>query len=106
MITEPALALIYVSIVVGTANVVLLLGLIKDYWKTYHEVKSGFTIGLLYFSTILLLQNVLATLFIALPLVLPIETQGPELHGPRIPLFLINLVQLIALSILFKITRN
>jgi hypothetical protein len=29
-----------------------------------------------------------------------------ELHGPRLPLFLINLVQLLALSILVKITRE
>jgi hypothetical protein len=29
-----------------------------------------------------------------------------EINGPRLPLFLINVVQLIALSILFKITRE
>jgi len=100
------LVLIIVAVGVGVANVCLLLGLLNAYWKTYKEVKSGFTIGLLYFSSILLIQNILATIFIALPLVIPIDFHGSEIHGPRLPLFLINIVQLIALSILFKITRK
>ncbi|MBM4242187.1 MAG: hypothetical protein FJ150_11125 [Euryarchaeota archaeon] len=100
------LVLIYVAVAVGIANVCLLLGLLNAYWETYREVKSGFTIGLLYFSSILLLQNIVATIFIALPLVIPIDFHGSEIHGPRLPLFLINIVQLIALSILFKITRK
>lgn len=106
ILAETALTLIFVSVGVGIANVGLLLGLLNAYWKTYQEVKSGFTIGLLYFASILLLQNIVATIFIALPLITPIEFSGSELHGPRIPLFLINLVQLIALLTLFKITRN
>jgi len=103
---EISLLLIVIAATVGIANIVLLLLLIKAYWKTYKQVKSGFTIGLLYFSSFLLLQNIVSTLFIALPLVIPIEVRISEWHGPRLPLFLINLVQLVALSILFKITRE
>lgn len=103
---QMSVLLIYVALVLGVANVCLLLGLLKAYWKTYKEVKSGFTIGLLYFSSFLLLQNILSTLFIVLPLLIPIEFHGSEIGGPRLPLLLINIVQLIALSILFKITRK
>ena len=98
--------LIYVAITVGIANVILLIGLLQDYWKTYKELKSEFTIGLLYFASFLLLQNTLSTIFLALPLIIPIEFHGSELGGPLLPLLLINIVQLIALSVLFKITRK
>ncbi|BDZ67036.1 hypothetical protein [Methanobacterium ferruginis] len=97
---------IFVAVAIGIANVCLLLGLLYSYWETYRQVKSKFTIGLLYFSTFLLFQNIVATIFLALPLFIPIEFHGSEISGPRLPLFLINIVQLIALSILLKITRE
>lgn len=107
MITgEIGLSLIIVAVAIGIANIILLMFLIKTYWKTYKQIKSGFTIGLLYFSSFLLLQNIVSTIFIALILVIPVDVNISELHGPRLPLFLINLVQLIALSILVKITRE
>ncbi|NYB51787.1 MAG: hypothetical protein HVN35_04410 [Methanobacteriaceae archaeon] len=97
---------IFVAVAVGILNVCLLMGLLYLYWGTYRQVKSKFTIGLLYFSTFLLFQNILSTIFLALPLFGQVEIYGPEIGGPRLPLFLINIVQLIALSILFKITRE
>jgi flagellar biosynthesis protein FliP len=100
------LLLMVVAALVGITNIILLLFLIQAYWKTYQQVKSGFTIGLLYFSSFLLLQNIVSTIFIAMPLVIPLEVVISEWHGPRLPLFLINLVQLVALFILFKITRE
>ncbi|BDZ69869.1 hypothetical protein [Methanobacterium petrolearium] len=108
---ELGLSLLIVALTVGIANVCLLLFLLKAYWKTYKQIKSGFTIGLLYFSSFLLLQNVMSTLFIAINLLIPIDINPvniyvSEIHGPRLPLFLINIVQLVALSILFKITRE
>jgi hypothetical protein len=103
---EISLTLIIIAVAVGIANVCLLLFLLNSYWKTYKEIKSGFTIGLLYFSTVLLLQNIVSTIFIAIPLLIPIDINVSELHSPRLPLFLINGVQLVALSILFKITRE
>ena len=47
------LILIYIAFVMGLANVCLLLGLLNSYWKTYKEIKSQFTIGLLYFGSFL-----------------------------------------------------
>jgi hypothetical protein len=96
----------FVAASIGIANVCLLLGLLHAYWKTYKELKSEFTIGLLYFASFLLLQNTLSTIFLALPLIIPIEFHGSELGGPRLPLLLINIVQLIALAMLYKITRK
>jgi len=103
---EIGLSLIIVAVAMGIANIVLLMFLIKTYWKTYKQIKSEFTIGLLYFSSFLLLQNIVSTIFIALLLVIPIDVKISELHGTRLPLFLVNLVQLVALSILVKITRE
>jgi hypothetical protein len=101
-----ALIIIYVALAAGMANICLLLGLLYAYWKTYKEVKSEFTIGLLFFASFLLLQNIFSAIFLTLPLIIPIEFNGPELGGPRLPLIIINLIQLVALSILFKITRK
>ena len=103
---EIGLSLIIVAVAIGIANIILLMFLLKTYWKTYKQIKSGFTIGLLYFSSFLILQNIVSTIFIALLLVIPVDANISELHGPRLPLFLINLVQLVALSILVKITRE
>jgi len=100
------LIITYVALLAGIVNVSLLLGLLYAYWKTYKELKSGFTIGLLYFASFLLLQNILSTIFLAISLVIPLEFSGSELSRPRLPLLFINLIQLVALSILFRITRK
>lgn len=98
----------YLALSVGIINVCLMMGLIYFYGRTYQEIKSGFTIGLLYFASLILLQNVFTTLYLAMQLIFPpaFVTSIAEVHEPIKPLFFINLVQLIALSILFRITRN
>lgn len=101
--------MIYLAFVVGIANVSLLLGLLSTYWKTYKEVKSQFTIGLLYFASVLLIQNILVTIALALPLIIPIipfQIPVSDFGRPHIGLFFINIIQLVALSILYKITRE
>jgi hypothetical protein len=100
---------IYVTVVVGVANVCLLLGLLHTYWRTYKEVKSQFTIGLLYFASFLLIQNVLATIFMGIPLLLPVlpfPVPDSDFVRPHFALLFINLIQLVALSILYRITRE
>ena len=101
--------ILYLALVFGVINVCLLAELLYSYWKTYKEVKSGFTIGLLYFASLILIQNIFITLFLGVQLILPpipSGIPGSEFHEPRIPLFFVNLIQLVALSILFKITRD
>jgi hypothetical protein len=101
--------LIYIAIAVGIANVLLLIGLINVYWKTYKKVKSKFTIGLLYFASFLLIQNILVTITAAIPLLIPVvpyEIPDYDFGRPHIALFFINLIQLVALSILYRITKE
>ena len=101
--------LLYTSVAIGTANVILLIGLLYAYWKTYKEIKSKFTIGLLYFASFLLLQNIAITFASALPLLLPhipYNVPSYDLDRPHIGFLFVNLVQLIALSILYKITKE
>lgn len=100
--------LIYIAFGIGLANVCLLLGLLNSYWKTYKEIKSQFTIGLLYFASFLLVQNILVTLASVIPLIIhlvPFKISNTE-FGPQIVFILVNMIQLIALSILYKITRE
>ena len=100
--------LIYIAFAIGLANVCLLLGLLNSYWKTYKEIKSQFTIGLLYFASFLLVQNILVTLASVIPLVIhvvPFRISNTE-FGPQIVFILVNMIQLVALSILYKITRE
>ncbi len=96
--------IIYAAIVVGIANIGLLSGLFYFYWDSYKQMKSKFTIGLLYFALILLVQNILAILALLVFAILGIEIH--ELGGTEVysVLLLVTLAQLIALSILFKIT--
>lgn len=100
------LLLISIALVVGVVNIFLLIGLLNAYWKTYKEVKSEFTIGLLYFATFLLLQNLVSAIFLSVPLIMPVEFYVSEIRGPILPLFLINMVQIVALTILYKITKK
>ncbi|MBF4475661.1 MAG: hypothetical protein PHY53_04975 [Methanobacterium formicicum] len=107
MIIEPGLLYIikYVAIGVGVANVCLLLGLFYIYWNSYKDMKSEFTIGLLYFTLVLLVQNIAATTFlILLNFAVPEPSETLEAIEHLFELFFINIIQLLALSILFKIT--
>lgn len=110
-INPTIVVLIYLSFAVGIANVCLLMILLYTYWKTYKEVKSKFTIGLLYFTSFLLIQNLLVTLAVIIPLLIQlVPFHIPEFESdllrPHFALFVINLIQLVALTILYMITRE
>ncbi len=97
--------IIYVAISVGIINVGLLLGLVYFYWGSYKQLKSKFTVGLLYFTGILLAQNILVTLALVVLLILGKgelnQLEGLEHYSI---LLLVNTAQLIALIVLSKIT--
>ena len=96
--------IISASIIIGFGNIGVLSGLLYFYWNSYKQLKSKFTIGLLYFALILLIQNILAIIALAVFLLLGIEIH--EIGGAEIYsiLLLVTLAQLVALIILFKIT--
>jgi len=106
MMLEPGLLNIiqYVAIGVGIANVCLLLGLFYIYWNSYRDMKSEFTIGLLYFTLVLLMQNIAATVFLAILNFNGAGATDAEAIDHLLELFSINIIQFVALGILFKIT--
>lgn len=91
--------LINIDIVIGIANIVLLLILLYMYLGSYREFKSKFTFGLVAFTFLLLLQNVMFTVFL-------LTYQG--FRGPDMgtPIFFLNIVEFFALSILLWVTRE
>ncbi|SCG85959.1 hypothetical protein [Methanobacterium congolense] len=94
----------YVAIGIGAVNISLLFGLLYIYWTSYKKIKSEFTIGLLYFTLVLLLQNVLATGVLVMLLISGAGTHNPEGMEHLVELFTLNAIQLVALGILFRIT--
>ena len=101
--------IIIIAVAMGIANVCLLIGLLRAYWRTYKEIKSQFTIGLLYFASLILIQNILVTISIGIPLlisVLPVQVPDSDFVRPHFALFFINLIQLVALVILYRITKE
>ena len=88
----------------GIANIGLLSGLFYFYWNSYNQLKSKFTIGLFILRNNPCGENILAIIALAVFAILGIEMH--ELGATEIYfiLLLVTLAQLIALTILFKIT--
>jgi len=89
----------YTGILLGFANVGLVLGLIHVYWESYKELKSKYTLGLLFFALIFLLQSVfLVGVVLGASLVwkLDVETQ----IAPAV----LAILEFIGLAILLKVS--
>lgn len=78
-------------------NIILLSMLLMIYSRSYKQMKSKFTAGLIFFASFLLLQNLvsLGSMFIVR------EFRG---MGAGPPFFLMGLLEFIGLAILLKIT--
>lgn len=83
---------LYISSIIGIGDICLLLALLKIYWQNYKEMKSKFTMGLLFFVSVLLLQ----TIFLVISPFL-----RPEI-GPILIVY--NVMMFIGLSVLLKVT--
>lgn len=92
------------AVIVGIANICLLIALIYVYLKSYRQLKSKFTTGLLVFASLLLLQNIVSVVFLALSMIIGPGNHSFEIGRQEFPLSSINVIQLIALSILLYIT--
>ena len=78
-------------------STVLLLGLIYVYYKNLKKIKSNFTIGLLIFALLFLIQNIISLCyFIAMK-----NYYAPEVE---IHVFILTLLQAIGFGVLLKIT--
>lgn len=91
--------IINIDIVIGIANIILLLILLYMYLGSYRDFKSKFTFGLLSFVFLLLLQNVIFTSFLLL-------NQGFRGPGMGTPIFILNIIEFLALIILVLVTKE
>jgi hypothetical protein len=90
---------ISIDIIIGIGNICLLLILLYMYLGSYREFKSKFTFGLLAFTFLLLLQNLLFTGFL-------ITYQGFRGPGMGTPIFFLNIIEFFALVVLIWVTRE
>ena len=94
-IDDPNLA--FLAALVGAINLGILLVMLFIYLTSYKKLKSQFTLGLILFVLLLILQN---TVFIVFLLIRG-GFHGPGMGGPVLS---INVIQLGALMVLLKIT--
>jgi multisubunit Na+/H+ antiporter MnhB subunit len=92
---DPGLAL--VAALVGAVNIILLLVLLSVYISSYRKLKSSFSLGLVLFAVLLIMQNVLFIFFL-------LGREG--FHGPGMgtPVLSLNIIELGALIVLVKTT--
>jgi len=92
---DPGMATI--AAFVGLVNIALLLVMLGIYLSSYRRLRSRFTLGLIFFTLLLLLQNALFMLFLIM---------GEGFRGPGMgyPVLSLNIIQLGALIILLRIT--
>lgn len=91
-----------IIIIIQVITLVLLMGLLNIYRKSYKEIKIGYTIGLIIFAFLLIVKSI-AQLLISLILIssgdsLEIMLQDRDL----IP----STIELIAIAVLYKITKD
>ena len=92
---DPILALI--AAIVCAANIGLLLILLFTYITSYKKLKSQFTLGLVIFASLLIVQNIIFMLFLLI-------REG--FHGPGMgfPVLSMSIIQFGALLVLLKTT--
>lgn len=78
-------------------NVLLLLGLLAIYVQNYRKLKAKFTLGLIFFASLFVLQNLVS---LAWHITLPNEM----IDYLKNPTFLISGIETVGLMVLFLIT--
>ena len=88
-----------ISFIVAIANITLLVALVRIFHANYRRIKAKFTRGLLTFVTFLLIQQLFfLTGLIALNTFRQFSAGGP--------IFFLNVLELIALIIFYRTTRE
>lgn len=95
-VDDPGLT--FIAALIGAINIILLFLLLLVYISSYRKLKSSFSLGLVFFALLLIMQNAIFIFFL-------LTREG--FHGPGVglPVLSINLVQLSALVVLLKITN-
>jgi len=89
--------LLYLDTLVSLGNILFLALLLYVYWGNYKKIKSSFTLGLIMFAGLLLLQNILFSSFLLFHQAFRVAEIG-------LPLFVLNITEFFALAILLIIT--
>jgi len=91
----------YLALSIGIVNIFLLTGLLYVYLKTYKRIKAPFTIGLVFFVSLVLVESI----FSIVSFVFIREFRPPN---PRIGLIqrqlILNIIRCVAYSTLLKIS--
>ena len=74
-------------------SIILLLALLWIYWQNYRKLKSGFTLGLITFALIFLIQNLMSFYYFAT--MMPYFVDAVEIH-----VFLLSMLQSIAFAVM------
>jgi hypothetical protein len=89
--------LMSISAVVGLANIAILTAMLIIYAKVYKNTKAVFTIGLIFFVSLLILHNIIA--------VYAYFAMAPLYAIGLLPYFVgIHIAELAGLSVLFRVT--
>lgn len=92
-----------IIIIIQLITLVLLLGLLNIYRKSYKEIKIGYTVGLIIFAVLLIVKNI-AQLSISLFLIYTGDLNSGIIFQDR---YLIpSIIELVAIVVLYKITEN
>ena len=95
LVDDPGLAML--AVLVGAVNIAVLLLMLYVYLTSYLKFKTKFTLGLIIFVLLLILQNTVFIIFLLI-------REGFRGPGMGVPVLTINLTQLGALIVLLKIT--
>ncbi len=95
-VDDPGLTVI--AALIGAINIILLFLLLLVYISSYRKLKSSFSLGLVFFALLLIMQNAIFIFFL-------LTREGFQGPGMGLPVLSINLVQLSALIVLLKITN-
>ncbi len=92
---DPSLAIF--AALVCAANIGLLLILLFTYVTSYRKLKSQFTLGLIIFATLLIVQNILFMFFL-------LAREGFHGAGMGFPVLSLSIIEFGALLVLLKTT--
>jgi len=106
MLEDIEIVLAVVAFAAAIVNIVLLIALLRIYCGTYKQIKSPFTQGLIFFSALFLLQQLI---FLAIPFHICLDVESDRriaTAGALFALCLIEMTGAAALTMLFKNTRE
>jgi multisubunit Na+/H+ antiporter MnhB subunit len=95
-VDDPGLA--FIAALIGAINIILLFLLLLVYISSYRKLKSSFSLGLVFFALLLIMQNAIFIFFL-------LTREGFQGPGMGLPVLSVNLIQLSALVVLLKITN-